>query len=82
MSHSDLACPTECCELIANEEQVVDDNIHLEFACRGERTLLFSEVARHFQKTMSINAKDVTILLLTFVYFIATNQLSQKRKNL
>ena len=30
----------------------------------------------------SINAylKDVTILLLTFVYFIATNQLSQKRK--
>ena len=80
MPHSDLACPTECCELIANEEQVVHYNIHLEFACRGEITLLFSEVARRFQKTMSINAKDVTILLLTFVYFIATNL--QKRKNL
>ena len=82
MPHSDLACPTECCELIANGEQVVHDNIHLEFACRGERTHLYSEVARRFQKTISINAKDVTILLLTFVYFIATNQLSQKRKNL
>ena len=34
-AHPDLACPTECCELIANEEQVVHDNIHLEFACKG-----------------------------------------------
>ena len=30
--------------------------------------------------SINANLKDVTILLLTFVYFIATNQLSQKRK--
>ena len=30
--------------------------------------------------SINVNLKDVTILLLTFVYFIATNQLSQKQK--
>ena len=59
--HSDLACPTECCELIANEEQVVHDNIHLEFACRGEITLLFSEVARRFHLTLSTNLNKTVV---------------------
>ena len=61
MPHSDLACPTECCELIANEEQVVHDNIHLEFACRGERTLLLSEVARRFHLTLSTNLNKTVV---------------------
>ena len=61
MPHPDLACPTECCELIANEEQVVHDNIHLEFACRGERTLLFSEVARRFHLTLSTNFNKTVV---------------------
>ena len=48
-----------CCELIANEEQVVHDNIHME--CRGERTLLFSEVARRFHLTLSTHFNKTVV---------------------